>query len=100
MNKVMKRIFNVSVSKWCRTNSYTYKKHLLQRKVPPPSNLNPEENRIWLGWNEFGDKEVAREASAKGFYVNLAVKFIATRKGVEIRDAEKWFIDEVTVIRM
>lgn len=69
----------------------------MQKKITPPDNLNPEYARIWSGWNELGNKEVAREASAKGFYVNLAIRFIATRKGIDLEEAEKWFQDEVCV---
>lgn len=69
----------------------------LQKKIPPPPSLNPEHARIWAAWNELGNKEVAREASAKGFYVNLAVTFMAARKGIEFAEAEKWFQDEVFI---
>lgn len=67
----------------------------LQKKLPPPANLNPEYARIWSGWNELGNKEVVREASSKGFYINLAIRFIALRKGIDFDEAEKWFHDEV-----
>lgn len=71
---------------------------MCQKPIPSPANLNQENARIWAGWNELGDKEVAREASAKGFYVNLAIKFIAARKRLEFSEAHAWFQEEVNFI--
>lgn len=68
-----------------------------QKIIPPPSNVNQENARIWAGWNELGDKEVAREASAKGLYVDLAINFIATRKNLTLEDTRIWFKEEVSL---
>lgn len=67
----------------------------LHRRSLPPQSLNLENAKIWEGWNLLGDKEVVREASAKGFYVNLAINFIAARKNIDVLEAQKWFKEQV-----
>lgn len=43
-----------------------------------------------------GDREVAREAAAKGIYIELALQFIASRKEWDHSDVERWFKSEVS----
>jgi hypothetical protein len=62
--------------------------------IPPPT-LNKETVGVWHGWSNIGDKEVAREAAAKGLHTNLAVAFLAARKKIKLEDAEIWFKEEV-----
>lgn len=75
-------------------------KYLEQKAIAPPTNLNQENARIWAGWNELGDKEVAREASAKGFYVDLAINFIAARRKLDFSEAHVWFKEEVSLKKL
>lgn len=61
---------------------------------PPPA-LSKETVGVWTGWSSIGDKEVAREAAAKGLHISLAINFLSTRRNVDYEDAEKWFKEEV-----
>lgn len=64
---------------------------------PPPSGLNPELLSIWTGWKQLKDREVVREAAAKGLHISLAQNFIALRKQWDLDEAKKWFKAEVRV---
>lgn len=44
-----------------------------------------------------GNREVSREAVAKGTHVDLAIKFLSTRNEITQVDAETWFKNEVSV---
>ncbi|XP_063995284.1 spatacsin [Diachasmimorpha longicaudata] len=52
---------------------------------------------VWSGWTSMGDREVVREASAKGNHINLAFKFLAYRRHWTIAEAQKYFYSEVEV---
>lgn len=64
-------------------------------RPPPPPTLSKEYLRVWVGWYMIGDREVAREAAAKGIYIELALQFIASRKEWDHSDVERWFKSEV-----
>ncbi|KAJ8924490.1 hypothetical protein NQ315_007287 [Exocentrus adspersus] len=64
-------------------------------KPPPPPNLSKEHVVIWTGWHCKGDREVSREAAAKGIDVNLVVLFLSLRKKVTAEEAESFFKEEV-----
>lgn len=69
---------------------------VVQMKPHPPPTLSKEFTRVWIGWCAIGDREVAREAAAKGIYISLALQFIATRKEWDHSDVERWFKSEVS----
>lgn len=52
---------------------------------------------VWSGWTSMGDREVVREASAKGTHLELAFKFLAYRRHWTVNDAQKYFHSEVEV---
>lgn len=62
---------------------------------PPPATLNKETIGVWHGWSNVGDKEVAREAAAKGSHINLAITFLSLRKKIKFEEAQVWFQEEV-----
>ncbi|XP_072396296.1 spatacsin [Diabrotica undecimpunctata] len=66
-------------------------------RPPPPPNLSKENVGIWVGWCCKGDREVAREAAAKGIPVDLVVLFISQRKRIRSEEAENFFRDEVFI---
>ncbi|KAJ8927655.1 hypothetical protein NQ314_019857 [Rhamnusium bicolor] len=49
--------------------------HLVS-KPPPPPNLSKEHVGIWTGWCCKGDREVAREAAAKGIDIKLVLVWV------------------------
>ncbi|KAJ8963130.1 hypothetical protein NQ318_018595 [Aromia moschata] len=57
-------------------------------KPPPPPNLSKEHKGVWSGWYSKGDREVSREAAAKGIDVGLVVYFLSLRKKITSEDAE------------
>ncbi|XP_043488145.1 spatacsin [Polistes fuscatus] len=61
----------------------------------PVECLTGESAAIWSGWRMLGDREVVREASAKGTYINLAYKYLAYRKNCTIDKAKIYFNEEV-----
>ncbi|XP_015111289.1 spatacsin isoform X2 [Diachasma alloeum] len=52
---------------------------------------------VWSGWTSMGDREMVREASAKGNHINLAFKFLAYRRHWTVAEAQKYFYSEVEV---
>ncbi|XP_044265423.1 spatacsin-like isoform X2 [Tribolium madens] len=67
----------------------------LEMNPPPPATLNKETIGVWHGWSNVGDKEVAREAAAKGSHVSLAIHFLSLRKRITLEEAQVWFREEV-----
>ncbi|XP_031835040.1 spatacsin isoform X2 [Nomia melanderi] len=59
--------------------------------------LTGEPAAIWSGWRTLGDRELVREASAKGTHINLAHKCIAYRRNYSISNAQDYFNKEVEV---
>lgn len=57
--------------------------------------LTGEPAIIWSGWRILGDRELVREASAKGTHINLAYKCLAYRRRCSIEDAQHYFNKEV-----
>ncbi|KZC04326.1 PREDICTED: spatacsin [Dufourea novaeangliae] len=57
--------------------------------------LTGEPAVVWSGWRTLGDRELVREASAKGTHINLAYKCIAHRRNCSIEDAKHYFNKEV-----
>ncbi|XP_025830251.1 uncharacterized protein LOC112904435 [Agrilus planipennis] len=73
-------------------------KHIFVCKdVPFPSGTTKEEQRVWSGWCEMGDREVVREAAVKGVHVQLAIKFLATRNHTAYEKAQTVFNQEVNL---
>ncbi|CAH0552154.1 unnamed protein product [Brassicogethes aeneus] len=62
--------------------------------VPPPT-LTKEDIAVWQGWCLKGDREVAREAAAKGRHLHLVIVFLTLKKKVKADEAKKWFESEV-----
>nr|XP_012135131.1 PREDICTED: spatacsin isoform X2 [Megachile rotundata] len=63
----------------------------------PVECLTGESAVIWSGWRTLGDREVVREASAKGTHINLAHKHLAYRRNCSIDDAQQYFNNEVEI---
>ncbi|PBC28068.1 Spatacsin [Apis cerana cerana] len=63
----------------------------------PVECLTGEPAAIWSGWRILGDKELVREASAKGTHINLAYKCLAYRKRCSIENAQCYFNKEVEI---
>ena len=63
----------------------------------PIESLTGELAGVWSGWRVSGDREVVREASAKGLHINLAYKFLAHRRGCSLEDAKSYFSTEVEI---
>ncbi|XP_035737182.1 spatacsin-like isoform X2 [Vespa mandarinia] len=61
----------------------------------PVECLTGELGAIWSGWRILGDREVVREASAKGTHINLAYKYLAFRKNYSLDKAKSYFNEEV-----
>ncbi|KAK9299148.1 hypothetical protein QLX08_007765 [Tetragonisca angustula] len=57
--------------------------------------LTGEPAAIWSGWRTLADRELVREASAKGTHINLAYKCLAHRRRCSIEDAQYYFNKEV-----
>ncbi|XP_046417666.1 spatacsin isoform X2 [Neodiprion fabricii] len=63
----------------------------------PVECLTGELAGVWSGWRILGDREIVREASAKGTHINLAIKCLATRRNCPLTEAEAYFYREVDV---
>ena len=63
----------------------------------PVECLTGELAGIWSGWNRLGDREIVREASAKGTHIELAYKFLEHRRHCSIQEARAFFSSEVEV---
>jgi len=63
----------------------------------PVECLTGEPAAIWSGWRILGDRELVREASAKGTHIKLAHKCLAYRRHCSIEQACIYFSKEVEV---
>ncbi|XP_078044398.1 LOW QUALITY PROTEIN: spatacsin [Augochlora pura] len=63
----------------------------------PVECLTGELAAIWSGWRSLGDKELTREASAKGTHINLAHKCLAFRRNCSLENAQHYFNTEVEI---
>ncbi|XP_076620109.1 spatacsin isoform X1 [Colletes latitarsis] len=63
----------------------------------PLEYLTGEPAVIWSGWRSLGDRELVREASAKGTHIPLAYKCLAYRRNCSINDAQHYFNKEVEI---
>lgn len=63
----------------------------------PVESLTGELAGVWSGWRASGDREVVREASAKGLHINLAYKFLTHRRGCSLDEAKSYFSSEVDI---
>ncbi|XP_076236055.1 spatacsin isoform X2 [Calliopsis andreniformis] len=63
----------------------------------PVECLTGEPAAIWFGWRTLGNRELVREASAKGTHINLAHKCLAYRQNCSIEDAQHYFNKEVEI---
>ncbi|GAB1864875.1 Spatacsin [Camponotus japonicus] len=61
----------------------------------PVECLTGEPAAIWSGWRTLGDRELVREASAKGTHIKLAYKCLAYRRHCSIEQACIYFNEEV-----
>lgn len=61
----------------------------------PVECLTGESAAIWSGWRTLGDRELVREASAKGTHIKLAHKCLASRKNCSVEQACIYFNKEV-----
>ncbi|KAL6426524.1 hypothetical protein ACFW04_009151 [Cataglyphis niger] len=61
----------------------------------PVESLTGESAAIWSGWRTLGDRELVREASAKGTHIKLAHKCLAHRRHCSIEQACIYFNEEV-----
>ncbi|CAL1689224.1 unnamed protein product [Lasius platythorax] len=61
----------------------------------PVECLTGEPAAIWSGWRTLGDRELVREASAKGTHVKLAHKCLAYRRHYSVEQACIYFNEEV-----
>ncbi|KAK9871905.1 hypothetical protein WA026_015154 [Henosepilachna vigintioctopunctata] len=68
--------------------------HLFLNMMPI---LNKETTAIWNAWTHKGNREVVREAAAKGSHVNLATKFISIRNKMSQVQSESFFKKEVLI---
>ncbi|XP_076375987.1 spatacsin isoform X2 [Megalopta genalis] len=59
--------------------------------------LTGEPAAIWSGWRSLGDRELTREASAKGTHINLAHKCLAFRRNCSLENAQDYFSKEVEI---
>lgn len=55
------------------------------------------EKVVWSAWNRMGDKEVAREAAAKGLHLNLAKVFLSKRLNMNEKETRQWMVEEVYI---
>ncbi|KAJ8669006.1 hypothetical protein QAD02_000265 [Eretmocerus hayati] len=63
----------------------------------PPEYLTAQLAGIWSGWNGLGDREIVREASAKGTHIELAHKFLEQRRHCSLQEARDFFFNEVEI---
>ncbi|XP_036147229.1 spatacsin isoform X2 [Monomorium pharaonis] len=61
----------------------------------PVESLTGESAAIWSGWRILGDRELVREASAKGTHIKLAYKCLAFRRNCSVEQACIYFNKEV-----
>ncbi|XP_011684393.1 PREDICTED: spatacsin [Wasmannia auropunctata] len=61
----------------------------------PVECLTGEAAAIWSGWRTLGDRELVREASAKGTHIKLAHKCLAYRRNCSVEQACIYFNKEV-----
>ncbi|CAB0038113.1 unnamed protein product [Trichogramma brassicae] len=59
--------------------------------------LSPELVNVWTGWIALGDREIVREASAKGLHIELAHKFLEKRRNCTPQEARMYFNKEVEI---
>lgn len=59
--------------------------------------LSGEPAAVWSGWRSLGDRELVREASAKGTHINLAHKCLAYRRSCSVENAHRYFNKEVEI---
>ncbi|XP_076176182.1 spatacsin isoform X3 [Ptiloglossa arizonensis] len=59
--------------------------------------FNGEFAAIWSGWRSLRDRELVREASAKGTHINFAHQCLAYRRNCSIEDAQNYFNTEVEI---
>ncbi|XP_045475609.1 spatacsin [Harmonia axyridis] len=69
----------------------------MENKLKRTQSFTKETNAIWAAWLRMGNREVSREAVAKGTHVDLAIKFLSTRNEITQVDAETWFKNEVVI---
>ncbi|XP_011500198.1 PREDICTED: spatacsin [Ceratosolen solmsi marchali] len=63
----------------------------------PTECLSGELAGVWSGWMGLGDREIVREASAKGTHIELAYKFLEIRRHCPNQEAKVYFSDEVEI---
>ncbi|XP_014476874.1 PREDICTED: spatacsin [Dinoponera quadriceps] len=63
----------------------------------PVECLTGEPAAIWSGWRILGDRELVREASAKGTHIKLAYKCLAYRRQCNLDQACIYFNKEVEI---
>ncbi|XP_023290455.1 spatacsin isoform X2 [Orussus abietinus] len=63
----------------------------------PVECLSGELAGIWSGWKNLGEREIVREASAKGTHISLAYKCLACRRQCSIKEAQEYFSKEVDI---
>ncbi|KAL6259083.1 hypothetical protein P5V15_009005 [Pogonomyrmex californicus] len=61
----------------------------------PVECLTGQQAAIWSGWRILGDRELVREASAKGTHIKLAYKCLACRRNCSVEQACIYFNKEV-----
>lgn len=59
--------------------------------------LTGEPAAVWSGWRILGDRELVREASAKGTHISLAHKCLAHRRNCSVEEAQQYFNKEVEI---
>lgn len=63
----------------------------------PVECLTGEPAAIWSGWRTLGDRELVREASAKGTHIKLAYNCLAHRRQCSLEQACVYFNKEVEI---
>lgn len=63
----------------------------------PVECLSGEPAAVWSGWRTLGDRELVREASAKGTHIKLAHKCLAYRRHCTSKQACVYFNMEVEI---
>lgn len=63
----------------------------------PVECLSGELAGVWSGWKGLGDREIVREASAKGTHIDLAYKFLELRRHCSHQEAKNYFNSEVEI---
>ncbi|XP_014213188.1 spatacsin [Copidosoma floridanum] len=65
--------------------------------VVPVEGLTGQLAGVWSGWEGLGDREIVREASAKGLHLKLAHKFLERRRHCSHQEAKEYFASEVDI---